>query len=136
VLKVSPLLISDAMVFHVMNFHSIFFVWLSYSNSGWNTNHPLFWCKNVSCLVVILSKRHMPYFWTDSLPFPRNWPPGLSFLYFQDNSNWTQQIQWTICSTITWLLSPKISSNQIWVAGHFEEPLTYTIIHSLYYFYF
>jgi hypothetical protein len=30
--------------------------------------------------------RHMPCFWTDSLPFPRYWPLGLSFLYFQDNS--------------------------------------------------
>jgi hypothetical protein len=28
----------------------------------------------------------MPCFWTDSLPFPRYWPLGLSFLYFQDNS--------------------------------------------------
>jgi hypothetical protein len=30
--------------------------------------------------------RHMPCFWTDSLPFPRYWPLGLSFLYFQNNS--------------------------------------------------
>jgi hypothetical protein len=28
----------------------------------------------------------MPCFWTDSLPFPRYWPLGLSFLHFQDNS--------------------------------------------------
>jgi hypothetical protein len=28
----------------------------------------------------------MPCFWTDNLPFPRYWPLGLSFLYFQDNS--------------------------------------------------
>jgi hypothetical protein len=29
----------------------------------------------------------MPCFWIDSLPFPRDWLPGLSFLYFHDNSS-------------------------------------------------
>jgi hypothetical protein len=47
----------------------------------WSSNHP------PSRPVVFLSMRHMPCFWTDSLPFPRYWPLGLSFLYFQDNSN-------------------------------------------------
>jgi hypothetical protein len=37
-------------------------------------------------LWFFFSKRHMPYFWTDNLPFSRYWPLGLSFVYFQDNS--------------------------------------------------
>jgi hypothetical protein len=51
-LKVPPLLISDAMV---MWWTSILFfcVWLSYSNLGWNTNHPPSWCKNISCPMIL-----------------------------------------------------------------------------------
>jgi hypothetical protein len=48
-----------------------FCVWLSYSNLGWNTNHPPYWCKNVFHPVIFLSKRHLPCFWTDNLPFSR-----------------------------------------------------------------
>ena len=38
-----------------------FFVWFSYSNSGWNTNHPPSWSKNVPCQVVFLNKRHTAF---------------------------------------------------------------------------
>jgi hypothetical protein len=94
---------------HVMNFLSFFFfVWLSYSNSRWNINHPPSWCKNASHPVVFLSMRHMPCFWTDSLPFPRYWPLGLSFLYFQDNSNklWIFEV-WSIASSKSWIDNTK-----------------------------
>ena len=52
-------------------------VYFSHSNSGWNTNHSLFWCKNVSHLVIFL--KHLPYFWTNNLPFLRTQAAYLEF---------------------------------------------------------